>query len=92
MSDKDDWIKNFLPPEDVADIESKAKRIVEQHGTFYEMSVMMSQEDMIDAVRAGSGMRLADRDSWLVGIGVLMSLLGTMEAALKNDKINIWEE
>jgi hypothetical protein len=56
------------------------------------MSVMMSQEDMIDAVRAGYGMRLADRDSWLVGIGVLMSLLGTMEAALKNDKINIWEE
>lgn len=92
MSDEAEWIKNLIPPDEVADIESKAKRIVQGHETFYEMSVMMSQEDMLEAVRAGYGMRIGDEQSWMMGISVLMSLLGTMEMALKKDKINIWED
>jgi hypothetical protein len=92
MNDHNEWIKNILPPEDVEAIESKAERIVQQHGTFYEMSVMMSQDDMIEAVRAGYGMPLGDTESWMVGIAVLMSLLKTMEYALKRDNINIWDE
>lgn len=92
MSEEAEWIKNLIPPEDVADIESKAKKIEQEHGTFYEMSVMMSLEDMRDAVRASYGMKMGDEESWIVGIGILMSLLSTMEIALKRDKINIWED
>lgn len=92
MTDPNEWINNLLPPEEVAQMESKAERIIEREGVFYEMSVMMSQSDMIEAVRAGYGMRLGDRESWMIGIGVLMSLLGTMEVALKRDNINLWED
>lgn len=86
-----DWIFNLIPEEEVEQLESKANRIVEAHGTFYEMSVMMSQEDMIQAVRASYLMRRGDTPSWMLGIGILMSLIGTMEDALKQDGIPIWE-
>ena len=92
MTEDPEWIKNLIPPEDVAEITSKAERIVESHGTFYEMTVMMSQEDMTEAVRAMYGMQLADHDSWMIGVGILMSLMGTMDDALKKDGIDIWEE
>jgi hypothetical protein len=92
MSEESEWIKNLVPPEDIADIESNAKRIEEAHGTFYEMSVMMSLEDMRDAVRAGYGMRLGDEEAWMLGVSILMSLLGTMEIALKKDDIDIWKD
>jgi hypothetical protein len=46
----------------------------------------------LEAVRAGYGMRIGDEESWMMGISVLMSLLGTMEMALKKDQINIWED
>jgi hypothetical protein len=92
MSDPNEWIKNLVPPEQVAQIQSTAEKIIKKDEIFYEMSVMMSQGDMIDAVRASYGMKLGDQESWMVGIGVLMSLLGTMEQALKRDQINIWEE
>lgn len=92
MSEEAEWIKNLIPPEDIADIESKAEKIEQEHGTFYEMSVMMSLEDMRDAVRASYGMKMGDEESWIVGIGILMSLLATMEIALKRDNINIWED
>lgn len=91
MSDDNDWIFNLIPPDQVEQIESKADRIVEAHGTFYEMSVMMSQEDMIEAVRASYGMRLGDKESWMTGIAILMSLLATMETALSRDGINPFE-
>jgi len=38
------------------------------------------------------GMQLADHDSWMIGVGILMSLMGTMDDALKKDGIDIWEE
>lgn len=92
MSDPNEWIKNLVPPDQVAQMESTAEKIIKQDEVFYEMSVMMNQADMITAVRAGYGMKLADEESWMIGIGVLMSLLGTMEQALKRDQINIWED
>lgn len=92
MSEESEWIKNLIPPEDVADIESKAQKIEQEHGTFYEMSVMMSLEDMRDAVRAGYGMKLGSEEAWMLGISILMSLLGTMEIALKKDNIDLWED
>lgn len=92
MTNEPDWINNLIPPEDVAEIESTAERIVEAHGTYYEMTVMMSQEDMIEAVRAGAGMQLGDPDSWVIGVGILMALVDTMKNALEKDGINIWEE
>lgn len=92
MTNEPDWINNLVPPEDVAEIEATAERIVEAHGTYYEMTVMMSQEDMIEAVRAGAGMQLADPDSWVIGVGILMALIDTMRNALQKDGINIWEE
>lgn len=92
MNEEADWIKNLVPPEDIADIEAKANKIEQEHGTFYEMSVMMSLEDMAEAVRAGYGMRLGDTESWMLGVNILMALLGTMETALKKDGIDIWED
>lgn len=91
MSDPD-WIKNLVSPDDLEELQAKAERIVEGHDTFYEMSVMMSQDDMLEAVRAGYGMRMADGDSWMLGVSILMSLLGTMEEALKRDGVDIWED
>lgn len=92
MNEEADWIKNLVPPEDIADIEAKANKIEQEHGTFYEMSVMMSLEDMAEAVRAGYGMRLGDAESWMLGVNILMALLATMETALKKDGIDIWED
>ena len=92
MSEESEWIKNLIPPEEVADIESKAKKIEQEHGTFYEMSVMMSLEDMRDAVRAGYAMKLGSEEAWMMGISILMSLLATMEHALKKDNVNLWED
>jgi uncharacterized FAD-dependent dehydrogenase len=92
MTEEPDWIKNLIDPQDVAEIQSTAERIVEAHGTFYEMTVMMSQEDMIEAVRAGHGMQIADHDSWVIGVAILMALMDTMKEALEKDGINIWEE
>lgn len=91
MSEEADWIKNLVPPEDIADIEAKAEKIEQEHGTFYEMSVMMSLEDMIEAVRAGYGMRIGNTEAWMLGVNILMALLGTMESALAKDGVDIWE-
>ena len=92
MNDSNDWINNLIPPEQVEQIQAKSKRIVEGEGTFYEMSIMMAQADMIDAVRASYGMRMGDRESWIMGVSVLMALVSTMEIALDRDNINIWED
>jgi hypothetical protein len=92
MNDSNDWINNLIPPEQVEQIQAKSKRIVEGEGTFYEMSIMMAQTDMIDAVRASYGMRMGDRESWIIGVSVLMALVSTMEIALDRDNINIWED
>lgn len=92
MSEEAEWIKNLIPPEDIADIESKAEKIEQEHGTFYEMSVMMSLEDMRDAVRAGYAMKMGSEEAWMLGISILMSLLSTMEHALRKDNVNLWED
>lgn len=92
MSEESEWIKNLIPPEEVADIESKAKKIEQEHGTFYEMSVMMSLEDMRDAVRAGYAMRMGSEEAWMLGVSILMSLLATMEHALRKDNVDLWED
>lgn len=92
MNEEADWIKNLVPPEDIADIEAKANKIEQEHGTFYEMSVMMSLEDMLEAVRAGYAMKLGNTEAWMLGVNILMALLGTMEEALKKDGVSIWED
>jgi hypothetical protein len=92
MSDPNEWINNLIPPEQVEQIQSKAERIVEAEGTFYEMSIMMAQADMVEAVRASYGMRMGDQESWIIGVSVLMALVSTMEIALDRDGINIWED
>jgi hypothetical protein len=92
MTDQNDWIKNFLPEEDINQLSAKAEKIISQDSEYYEMSVMMTQADMLDAVRAGYGMRMGDPTSWMIGTSVLMSLLSTMEYALKRDNVDIWEE
>jgi hypothetical protein len=92
MNDPNEWIKNLIPPEQVEQIKATAERIVQTEGTFYEMSVMMAQADMIEAVRASYGMRMGDRESWITGVSVLMALVATMEIALERDGIDIWED
>lgn len=91
MSEDNNWINEFLDNSEVAEMESKAKRIVEAQGVYYQMSVMMNQEDMIEAVRAGYGMREGDKQAWMLGISVLMSLLNTMEIALEEDGIDVFD-
>lgn len=92
MNNDNEWLKGIISDEEMAEIESKAKRIVDAHGVYYEMSVMMSQQDMIDAVRAGYFMRMGDKQAWMLGISVLMSLLGTMEIALEEDGVDLFPE
>lgn len=92
MNEDSNWINDFLNSEDIADLESKAKRIVEAQGVYYQMSVMMTQEDMISAVRAGYDMRKGNKQAWMLGISVLMSLLNTMEIALEEDGIDVFED
>lgn len=91
MSDPTEWIKNIVPPEEVAQMESKARKIIEGEFSLYEMSVMMRQADMIEAVRAGYMMQEGNRDAWILGTSILMALIQTMEEALNRDGINIWE-
>lgn len=91
MSDFE-WIKNLVSQEDLEELQTKANKIVEGHNTYYEMSVMMSQEDMVEAVRASYLMKVGDAEAWMLGIGILMGLLGTMEEALERDEVNIWED
>jgi hypothetical protein len=92
MTDPNEWINELIPPEQIEQIQAQSKRIVEAEGTFYEMSIMMAQADMMDAVRASYGMRMGDKESWIIGIGVLMALMSTMEIALDKDGIDIWKD
>lgn len=91
MTDPSDWIKKIVPPDQVTQMESKADKIIEGESVVYEMSVMMRQSDMIEAVRAGYAMRQGDHDAWMLGTAMLMGLLHTMEEALRRDDVNIWE-
>lgn len=92
MTDPNEWIKNLIPPEDVAQIESSAKKIIKEDTTIYEMSILMTQSDMVQAVRAAVGMQVGDTESWMVGISILMALVSTMEQALDADGVDVFEE
>lgn len=92
MSDPTDWIKNLVPPEDVAQMEATAKRILSADTTIYEMSIMMTQSDMVQAVRAAEAMQAGDKEAWMMGISILMALVATMEDALQQDGIKYWED
>lgn len=92
MTDPNEWIKKLIPPEDVAQIESSAKKIIKEDTTIYEMSIFMTQADMVQAVRAAVGMQLGDTESWMVGVSILMALVSTMEQALDADGIDVFED
>lgn len=87
MTDPDEWIKAFNP-EDIEQIEATAKRIIDADTTVYEMSIFMSQSDMIEVVKAGVLMQTGDQQAWMMGMSVLMSLIATMVDALEHDGIN----
>jgi hypothetical protein len=88
MNDPAEWIRNLVPPEDVAQMEATAKKILHADTTIYEMSVMMTQADMLQAVRAAAAMQSGDREAWMFGISILMALIATMEEALLHDGID----
>jgi hypothetical protein len=90
MTDPDEWIKAFNP-EDIEQIEATAKRIIDADTTVYEMSVFMSQADMIEVVKAGVLMQTGDQQAWMTGMAVLMSMISTMIDALQHDGINPFE-
>jgi hypothetical protein len=92
MSDQDDWINEIIPPEDVEQIQTQANKIIKGQETFYEMSVLMTQEDMIEAVRALELMREGDMSAWMLGMSILTALVDTMEYALERDEVQIWDE
>jgi hypothetical protein len=91
MSDPNEWIKDFLPEDDIAKIQAKAERIIDAEGTFYEMTVSMSRHDMLEAVRAGYGMQEGDAESWLLGVSIIMALFRSMQDCLEADGVDIWE-
>lgn len=92
MSDPTEWIKNLVPPEDVAQMEATAKKILKADTTVYEMSIMMTQADMVQAVRAAEAMQAGDQGAWMIGISILMALIATMEDALQEDGVRYWEQ
>lgn len=92
MSDKDDWINEFIPSEQVEQIQAEANRIIKGQETYYEMTVLMTQEDMIHAVRAFHLMQGGDMDSWMMGMSILAALIDTMEYALDRDDVDVWED
>ena len=92
MSDKDDWINEFIPAEQVEQIEAQANKIIRDEETFYEMTILMSQGDMITAVRAMDEMRLGNTEAWMMGLSILSMLIETMAQALERDDIDAWED
>jgi hypothetical protein len=92
MSDQDDWINEIIPPEEVEQIQTQANKIIKGQETFYEMTVLMTQEDMIEAVRALELMREGDMTAWMLGMSILTALVDTMEYALERDEVQIWDE
>lgn len=91
MSDPDDWVKAFNP-DDIAQIESKAKKILDSETTVYELSLFITQADATEVVRAASQMQTGNQEAWMLGMSVLMSLIATMTDALIHDGINPYEE
>lgn len=91
MTDPKEWIKKIMTPDEVAQIESKAKKIIKSDRTVYEMSILMTQADMIEAVKASMGMQHGDQDSWMIGVNILMAFFDTMIEALEADGINPFE-
>jgi hypothetical protein len=92
MSDQDDWINEFIPQEQVEQIQAEANKIIKGQETFYEMTVLMTQEDMVQAVRAFQHMKDGDMDSWMMGMSILAALIDTMEYALDRDDVDVWED
>jgi hypothetical protein len=92
MSDPTEWIKDLVPPEDVAQMEATAKKILNADTTVYEMSIMMTQTDMVQVIRAATAMQDGDKEAWMMGISILMALVATMEDALQQDGIKYWED
>lgn len=92
MTDPSEWIRDLIPPEDVEQLQSKAERIVEGHNTFYEMTLMMYEEDMIKTVRMLDGMRNGSKEAWLLAINLILALVNTMEEALGESGINPYDE
>lgn len=92
MSDQDDWINEFIPAEQVEQIEAQANKIIRDEETFYEMTILMSQGDMITAVRAMDEMRLGNTEAWMMGLSILSMLIETMAQALERDEIDTWDD
>lgn len=92
MSDKDDWINEFIPQEQVEQIQAQASKIIKGQETFYEMSVMMTQDDMVEAVKAWNKMHTGNVESWMLGMAILGALIETMEYALERDNVELWDD
>lgn len=70
-------------------MEASSRKIVDGHHTVYEMTLMMSEEDMVTAVRAMHGMRAGSTDSWMMGLSILSALIDSMEDALMEGGVDI---
>lgn len=92
MSENDDWIKEFMSQDEVEQLQSVASRIIKSDGVYYEMNIMMSEEDMCEAVRNVWKMQNNDVQAWLFGISMLTQLVSTMAYALEENGINPLED
>ena len=73
-------------------MQAQANKIIRDEETFYEMTILMSQADMIAAIRAMDEMRAGKTDAWMIGLSMLSMLIETMALALDRDDIDAWEE
>jgi len=89
MTDPNDWIKDLIPPDQVEQMETTSRKIMDGHHTVYEMTLMMSEEDMVTAVRAMHGMRVGSTDAWMMGLSILSALVDSMEDALLEGGVDI---
>lgn len=92
MSASDDWIREFMSQDEVEQLKSVANKIVKSDGVYYEMTIMMSEEDMCEAVRNVWRMQNNDVQAWLFGVSMLTQLVSTMAYALEENGIDPLED
>lgn len=91
MNDPSEWIRNLIPQEQVEQLEASSKRIVNGDTTYHEMSIVMSEADMITAVQNMYKMQDGDVVAWMFGIDMLVALISSMETALQQSGVDYKE-
>lgn len=89
MSDPTEWIRGLVPEEQVNQLQELARRIERQAKSkpdpeaIYEMSLVMSEDDMVYAIKNFKKMQDGDTEAWMYGISMLVAIIETIKYALE---------